>query len=663
MNERRTKKIRIILLNFINKELILSKKSKKSKILINSMTLEQLEDKNLQCKDFYIREKDQIYQNVDNGRIICLNIYVNDINKSNPYINSLSNLIREIYITNDIKSINDIKINRIETISGDKETIIQKQSNKLLYILKEGKLSSPVDTSLLIKKELGERKLKRPNNEYNSQRFIPKDNIENIKEKEKEKGKDINELTNNFNFSYDSEELKLMKQLSKETLETDISRIIQVCHEAKYQNSVEHYPSDSRISIISKEIKKAKIYAKKLKVYCRTLKRKLALNADNAIKSNSRFLFEEKMNEIKKKNLYDKKLNDNEENNTKIKKIHSLKRENNNNNNITRKHASSFKKLISDKNIKGKIRRNSFLKVSNYKRKTNSSNSIVRRTFEEKGIKKKYVKITKKKIKNSEIERVPKPKYKTKKDISKLSPKFRTKIKEIKRPNNNHRTMNDLFIVIDSPKLSTINAGKKPKKKDVFNERRKNKISTEVSKESNSKKIIKFRRKFEDHVKNNNKKRTSNDVKIKRSSVNASMLNMPGFEALNVMKTKSKSNNNTSTNQPQISSVSIGKNKKVKKINNKKKNSISKMRGPKDEKKKTYGFAKRKRESGVTEALKKIKKRRTTYYDDIFSFSSSIVSPSCKEEEEKKTDKSTSDCNKKNNNSKKNKIKTDRNMK
>ena len=251
MNERRTKKIRIILLNFINKELILSKKSKKSKILINSMTLEQLEDKNLQCKDFYIREKDQIYQNVDNGRIICLNIYVNDINKSNPYINSLSNLIREIYITNDIKSINDIKINRIETISGDKETIIQKQSNKLLYILKEGKLSSPVDTSLLIKKELGERKLKRPNNEYNSQRFIPKDNIENIKEKEKEKGKDINELTNNFNFSYDSEELKLMKQLSKETLETDISRIIQVCHEAKYQNSMEHYPSDSRISIIS----------------------------------------------------------------------------------------------------------------------------------------------------------------------------------------------------------------------------------------------------------------------------------------------------------------------------------------------------------------------------------------------------------------------------
>ena len=72
-------------------------------------------------------------------------------------------------------------------------------------------------------------------------------------------------------------------------------------------------------------------------------------------------------------------------------------------------------------------------------------------------------------------------------------------------------------------------------------------------------------------MKNNNKKRTSNDVKIKRSSVNASMLNMPGFEALNVMKTKSKSNNNTSTNQPQISSVSIGKNKKVKKINNKKK--------------------------------------------------------------------------------------------
>ena len=59
----------------------------------------------------------------------------------------------------------------MDDIYNNKETIIQKQSNKILFIQKEGKGGSPVNTSLLIKKEVGERKLKRTNHEFNSNKI------------------------------------------------------------------------------------------------------------------------------------------------------------------------------------------------------------------------------------------------------------------------------------------------------------------------------------------------------------------------------------------------------------------------------------------------------------------------------------------------------------
>ena len=698
------KKIRTQLLNFINKELIYNKKSKKSKILINSMTLDQLEEKNLQCKDFHIKEKDQIYQNIDNGWIIGLNIYVNNIyHNNNPYIYSLSNLIRDNYIINDIKNINDKKINRIETIGNNKETIIQKQSSKILYILKEGRLTSPVDTSLLIKKELGERKLKRNKNEYKSNKMalynagclFPNDNSENPNEKDNEKTKDIINFNfnNNFNFSYDNEELKFIKQISKETIETDISRIIKACHDAKYANSSERFPSENRISMISKEIKKAKSYARKLKLYCRTLKRKIPLNRRNTVNNHNnndyKFIFEEKVKEYNKNKLQEKNLKTIKEKNRKIKKIHSVKKLNNNN-----KYSIPIKKLKSEKNIESMDKRNSFAKIikgienSNINNNNNitisSNNNNLLATSDDKGNKKKYVKINKKRTKKFESENFPQPKYKTKKDLSGTSPKMRNTMKDLKKSSKNHKITNDSLSKTDTLMLPTIINKKSKKKDNNTNKRRKNKNSTEANKENNLKKLNKIRKKFEDlckkkdanNMKSNNKKRASIEKIKRRATIEKSRkrasvetkMNIPGFESLNGDKTKSNSNNNSTSSQQKESNISIEKNKKMKMIQNKIKNVIINIRGPKDEKKKTFGFEKRKRESIVIEALKKMKKRKTTNLEDIISFNSLMFSPNYKEEE-KKIDNSISDSIKKNNNSKKknnskkNKTKTNKNIK
>ena len=121
-------------------------------------------------------------------------------------------------------------------------------------------MGSPVDTTLLIKKEVGERKLKRINHEFNSnkmpinfsERFLNKDNKENEneieKENENEKGDD-NNLINNIEIINDIDEnVKITKQLSNETLETEISRIIKICHDERYTHSFDHFPSDSKIS-------------------------------------------------------------------------------------------------------------------------------------------------------------------------------------------------------------------------------------------------------------------------------------------------------------------------------------------------------------------------------------------------------------------------------
>ena len=730
MNGEKYKKIRRQLISLMNQELIRNKKSKKSKFLINSMTLEQLEKKNMQCKDFYIKEKDQIYQNIDNGWIIGLNIYINNSFNNNPYIQSLSNLIRDNYLFNDITNKRGMNINQIENINNNKETIIQKQSNKILYIQKEGNMGSPVDTSLLIKKELGERKLKIPNNDFNSNkihvchsdRIYIKENRENDNIKENER-KDINNLNNNINDINDIEDNnKISKQLSNETLETELSRIIKICHDDKYTNSFEHFPSDSKISILSKEIKIAKMYAKKLKCYCRTLKRKFPLNNndnnnkfENILKTNNskneyKIIFQGKNYKDDKQNNVKKEVNNIEEKIKKIKKFSSNKKiiekikEEYNPLDNNHKYVMPYKKIKSERNIKFKIKRNSFLKIikeiDNTKCNNNNnistcSNNNKYRTLEEKGNRKRtnILKVTKKKNnkKDMEEELLIKPKFKIKKELIKLSSKLiKNKFnRNNKKLSKNHKTMNDIFIITDSPKLSIINTHKKKKKRDTFLERRKKKLSTEADNDNNSKKIKKLRRKLEDFlkskkssnlllIKNKNKKRVSVDTKI----------NLSGFEKLNFLKMKTKStqehllsknkkkkikvklnninnnniNINTSISQQRNSSPSIERSKKHKKNNNKNKNIIH-TRNYKDNKKKTFAFFKTKRTSTVIEALKKMKKRKSTNFNDENPFCiDRRLSPIYNEE--RNINNTISDTNKKNkNNSKKNKIKFSKNIK
>jgi hypothetical protein len=123
--------------------------------------------------------------------------------------------------------------------------------------------------------------------------------------------------------------------------------------------------------------------------------------------------------------------------------------------------------------------------------------------------------------------------------------------------------------------------------------------------------------------------------KKQRGSLDAKV-NLHGFEKLNFLKIKHKSTcehflfdkkikknkiirnqikYNTSISQQKDSSPSISINKKfVRKNKNKNNTDISNNR--KEEKKKTFGFLKRKKASVVIEALKKMKKRKSTNYEE-----------------------------------------------
>ena len=716
MNEEKQKKIRTQLINFMNQE-IQNGKNKKSKFLINSMTLEQLEKKNMQCKDFWIEEKEQTYHNIDNGWIIGLNIYINNTSNYNPFIYSLSNIIKNNYIINDLKNKNDININHMNDIYNNKETIIQKQSNKILFIQKEGNGGSPVDTSLLIKKEVGERKLKRTNHEFNSNKMpinrseLFLDKKDKDKEKKIEIGKDCN-FNNNIVNDIDDNNIIISKQLSKETLETEISRIIKICYDEKYTNSIDHFPSDSKISELSKEIKIAKMYAKKLKIYCRTLKRKYPISnksiKNEISKDNNNDIYmkiyEEKnknkniKNEKEKENVI-KKNNDNKNKKSKKnsflislkKNIEKEKEDINQLENI--KSLIPNKKIKSERNIKIKIKRNSFLKsikdIENDKNNnTISSTNKQFRILEHKRNEKRRslfnLKLNKKNRKKTfEEEYKSKQKLKTKKDLIKLPSKIlkNKKNNEIKKLNKNTKTSKDLYLMTDSSKYATILI-KKKKKKEKFDEYLKNKILTETNKDNIFKKLIKFKKNLED----SHKKKSSNinlpkKIYKKRGSVDPKV-NLSGFEKLNFLKAKHKStkeqllfinkkkikrnnklnNNNTSVSQQRDSSPSIEKIKKIiernnNRIKNSKKISNSELQ-LKDNKKKTVGFLKTRRES-IIEALKKMKKRKSTNYNNIKFFGGkAILSPIGNED--KKAFNTIADGNKKNENKKnKNKINKD----
>ena len=641
MNGEKQKKIRTQLINFMNQELMNIKKSRKSNFLINSMTLEQLEKKNMQCKDFYIEEKNQIYENIDNGWVIGLNIYINNIADNNPLIYSLANIIKNNSFFKDIKNKNNININCLNTNNG--ETIIQKQSNKLLYIQKEGNVGSPVDTSLLIKKELGERIFKRNKKECNSnkmpivhsERFLTDDNFKNEKTK-MIKSKTDHKNKNNISKKKinDIEDLKISKQLSNVTLETEISRIIQLCHEERYINSFGHYPSDTKISDESKEIKRAKIYAKKLKLYCRTLKRKFPLNGNGKNIKIRRSIEEYKV----KKDIVitENKIENKIEKSKKIKTISSfgilngvkkmkekIKEEND------YKQLIPKKKIKSERNIKLKIKGKDESNKNNIV--TSSSNNKQYKTLDDKINKKrislfKLKKKTKRKTLNEEIK--SKNKLKIKKFLIKSTHKL-IKIRN-KRLTQIQKTINDTHLLTDSPKLSTSNLHKKKKKKEKEKEKEstKNKIFTDPnkenkeSKENNLKKLIRSRKNLGE---NKNEKSTNITLakdKKQRGSLDTK-INLHGFEKLNFLKIKHKSTCEHFLFDKKIKKNKIGRNRlnnnttiNQQKDSNKNKNYTDIPNNRKEEKKKTFGFLKRKKASVVIEALKKMKKRKSNNYEE-----------------------------------------------
>ena len=649
MNGEKQKKIRTQLINFMNQELMNIKKSKKSNFLINSMTLEQLEKKNMQCKDFYIEEKNEIYQNIDNGWVIGLNIYINNIAVNNPLIYSLENIIKNNTFLKEIKNKNQLNINCYNTKYI--ETIIQKQSNKVLYIQKEGNVGSPVDTSLLIKKELGERILKQSKKEFNSNKMpiVHSERFLNDVNFEKEKAKIINSKTDSKNKNNiskkkinDIEELKVSKQLSNITLETEISRIIQLCHEERYINSFEHYPSDTKISNDSKEIKRAKIYAKKLKLYCRTLKRKFPLNNNNEKNFKIRRNYNDETKIKKEIFITENKI----EKSKKIKKISSygilndvkklkekIKDENDD------KQIFPKKKIKSERNIKLKIKIKSKDEGNKNNIATSSSNNKQYKTLDDKINKKrislfKLKKKTKRKTLNEEIK--SKNKFKLKKFLIKSIKLIKIRNKRLTQI---HKTINDTRLLTDSPKLSTSNLHKKKRKKEKEKEITKNKIYTDPNKENkenNLKKLIKNRGNLGETNKNEKSTNISLVKDKKQRTSHFTKINLHGFEKLNFLKIKHKSTcenflfdkkikkntiirnrikNNTTITQQKDSSPSISLDKKLIR-KNKNKNNTDITNNRKEEKKKTFGFLKRKKASVVIEALKKMKKRKSTNYEE-----------------------------------------------
>ena len=275
MNEKKQKKIRAFLINFINEELNRKKRNNKHEILINSTSLDILSQKNMQCKIFSVQEHNYFYQqNIDIGWLIGVNFDINKSGIQKPLVNFFTNKCE-----NEIEKIDssDGGEEKIEIIN--KETIIKKNTDRILYIHHPKEIGIPLGNLLFRKKEISEKKFIKENNGIYSGR-TSKFMLNKIeKEKDDIKIRDSNSIKDDNPI--------LIKRYSNITLETELSRIIKYCHDEDYQSSQEHFISESRRSELNKELKIAKMYAKKLNLFCKRLKKKIekkyAKDKDNSI--------------------------------------------------------------------------------------------------------------------------------------------------------------------------------------------------------------------------------------------------------------------------------------------------------------------------------------------------------------------------------------------
>ena len=640
------KKIRSKLINFTNQQLKI-RKTKNIKFLINSISLEELEKKNLQCKEFIIVEKPQVYQNINNNSIVE-HIYINNNSFiSNIIIYPLSSRIINKEKNNIVESdYNNLNISSFVDYSKEKKEKILQNISKGLFYKKQKNLESPPNYQpCLIKKELMERKIKMfKNNEINSHNF----NYYNKENKEKE----INE---------NKKEITLSKQLSSETIATEISRIIKICYYEKSIISSGISRSNSKIEE-NDEIKKAKQFAKKLKYYCYTLKNKFPIK-ENIIKykkienkKNDLNLKDIKNNDNKDKyNNFEDKINYHKIKNKKYKIKHNYIKKLSEKIKIQNKHISHdnlniikfippTKRMKSERNIKvGRKKNNSILSEDNYNNNTEQSTNAQYqyKTIENDSKNKNKI--------NTNILRASK---KAKKKLTEQTKT--TEQNEKKSPSKMKKeVIPNLFIKKIKNKIADINKREKKRKKDkkntnIINNNKKNELPSIVKNKNIKRQSIDIRMFGEGKglesiifdtknlstsedipfIQDNNKKRNTINSKTKKNNI---INNGPkNSSKMNKKKNIKKKNNNNQILNTLQNNQEIRKSykKSIHKINTfhikKKKNALN-LSKKADKKRKLSAVNNEKEEKIINNntidfgCKKKVKKKITFKLDEDFS--------------------------------------------
>ena len=607
MEYKRQKNIRSKLISYTDQQIKLHK-NKNVNILINSLSSKEIEKKNMLFTEFIIIEKPQIFQNIDNNRSIIENIYINNNSLiSNIVIYPLSSRIISSNIKINMENICNFNLNNTyieDNSNNNNEYIYRKRTNKI-NSCKPINIFSPIEQPCLIKKEVGERKLKMSKNEINFHVYnsLCKDKLETEKEINEN---NINDFGRCKNFS---------KQLSTDTIATDISRIIRICHYDKSLNS----PTLSRSNSFfeeTEEIKKAKKYAKKLKDYCLTLKKKYPNKQSN-------FKFKKTKNESNEINSKDIKIkfNDNKDkiifehiddkmNYRKIKsrkiiikdKIRNFikkysERLKDKNKDTSDDNIINFvkpnKKMKSERNIKNKIKKNSFVfSEDTYNNNTEHSTNV------------QYIQ-QEKDSKNKSNQIIAKVKRKNKKLTDKMESKFKLK---------------DLELNCKSPLKS------RKKEQILFIKKIKHKIADNNRIQKNK---IKKSKRHDSPLLNSNKKEKRKSIELKMPEVGNTLgkiffstRNLSTKEEISVIKSNNKKNeiNNKVNNNENEHVNSNNKRKKSKKnrltLQKIRENKINFKKDEEIHKKKTLFVKKNKRNTLNISKDIIIKKRKLSYLDD-----------------------------------------------
>ena len=576
MNEKRQKKIRAYLINFVSQELNKNKKRIGNDILIDSISLDILGKRNMQCKQFLVKEENYFYQqNLDLGWMMNVNCDIIYSSYNNPFNIFTKSIKKEIESTGK-------EGEKIEIIN--KETLIKKNKKDIVYIHHDRYFDSPITNSFFLqKKEISERKFMKERGGFFSNKVSSL--LLNKSEREKNKEKDnISNISENFKFS---------KRYSNITLETELSRIIKICHD-DYCSSQDRFNSESRKSEMNRELFIAKIYAKQLNKYCYNLKKKIEKNNLDDINEKKVDIKKKNLKSNKKVILFGNKLKSHriskipyikitpkklgERTNQKFHNIHSIKK-----NNKTNKIPNNNNKNIPEENsdIKG-----------NFTSRVNLNKN-------DKGVLK--LNLFKKRYSST---------YRNKMSV---------KIKQV---------------CFKSPKK--IKTFKKLKTKPVNNK----KINIEAMlklkhEEENSKKLNKSKKKIDNKKEKSTNFLRNKIIKGKRGSM-VDKINLSGFEKINFFKYKTKSskeqylfksskkkhskkkemsnnNNNINNNSTSISQKKdTSDSSELKSKEDDKKNNI-KYRFIK---KNSLVFLKRKKINSI-ENYKKVKKRKSNNYENI----------------------------------------------